>query len=73
VASFYIQPMGWVLAVACGGMFWAGLYIALTASPLHRLLTQVPALWAVPALMGLGIAAWGWKIFIHLRGLDGWR
>jgi hypothetical protein len=24
-------------------------------------------------LMGFAIAAWGWKIFIHLNGWDGWR
>jgi hypothetical protein len=73
LASIYTQPMGFVLAVACGGMFWAGLYVALTASPLHRLLQQLPALYTVPAIMGFGIAAWAWKIFIHLRGFDGWR
>jgi hypothetical protein len=22
--------------------------------------------------VGAGIAAWAWKIFIHLRGMDGW-
>ena len=73
LASIYLQPMGFLLAIACGGMFWAGLYVALTASPLHRLLQQLPALYTVPAIMGFGIAAWAWKIFIHLRGLDGWR
>ena len=24
-------------------------------------------------LVVIGIAAWGWKILIHLRGIDGWR
>jgi hypothetical protein len=23
-------------------------------------------------LLGFAIAAWGWKIFLQLRGLDGW-
>ena len=65
--SLYVQPMGFLLALGCGGMVWAGFYIALTGSPLHRLLHQVPALYTVPAIMGFGIAAWGWKIFIHLN------
>ena len=62
--SLYVQPMGFVLALACGGLFWAGLYIALTGSPLHRLLQQLPALYTVPAIMTFGIAAWAW---LHLR------
>lgn len=65
--SFYVQPMGFLLALGCGAMVWGGLYIALTGSPLHRLLHQLPALYTVPIIMGFGIAAWGWKIFIHLN------
>ncbi|MEO6434612.1 MAG: DUF2752 domain-containing protein [Tepidisphaeraceae bacterium] len=72
LASVYVQPMGFIVAVACGGLVWAGLYVTLTASPLHRLLQQLPALYTVPAIMAFAIAAWAWKIFIHLRGVDGW-
>ena len=73
VASFYVQPMGFVLALLSGTIFWAGLYIALTARPIHRLIHQLPMVWLVGAFMAFGIAAWGWKIFIHVHGIDGWR
>jgi hypothetical protein len=73
IASIYVQPMGFVLALLTGGVFWASLYIAVTARPIHRLLQQLPQVILIVSLMGFGIAAWGWKIFIHLRGMDGWR
>ncbi len=73
LASLYVQPGGFVLALACGAVFWAGLYAAVTASPLQRLLRQVPGIYSVPIILGFFIAAWGWKIFIHLKGMDGWH
>jgi len=73
LASFYVQPMGFVLAILTGTVFWAGIYIALTGRPIHRLLRQLPMVGLVCLFMGLGIAAWGWKIYIHLHGIDGWR
>jgi len=72
-ASLYVQPMGFVLALACGGVFWAGVYMALTASPLHRLVRQVPAVPAIMTILGFAIAAWAWKMFIHLKGIGGWQ
>jgi hypothetical protein len=73
VASFYVQPLGFVLALGTGALFWAALYMAVSGSPLHRLLRQVPSVYIVVALLAFGIAAWGWKIFAHLRGIDGWH
>jgi hypothetical protein len=73
LASFYVQPMGFVLALMCGGVFWAGIYMALSGAPIHRLLGQLPGVVVVVGLVGFGIAAWGWKIFIHLQHIDGWR
>ncbi|MEA2734980.1 MAG: hypothetical protein QOE14_1431 [Humisphaera sp.] len=73
LASLYTQPAGFALALACGAIFWAGLYIFITGSPLHRLARQVPGIYSVPIILGFFIAAWGWKIFIHLKGIDGWR
>jgi hypothetical protein len=73
IASFYIQPMGFLLALACGGVFWACLHMALTGAPLHRLLRQVKMVRFVVLIVGFAIAAWGWKIFIHLQGWDGWH
>lgn len=72
IASFYVQPMGFLLAIITGTVFWAALYIASTGRPIQRLLRQLNGAWLVAALMGFGIGAWAWKIFIHLRGMDGW-
>jgi hypothetical protein len=73
LASLYVQPAGFALALACGALFWAGLYAAVTGSPLHRLLRQVPGIYSVPIILGFFIATWAWKIFIHLKGIDGWQ
>lgn len=72
LASFYVQPMGMVLAAAAAAVFWAGLYIGLTGRPAHRLLRFIPARYYLAPALVLAIAAWAWKIWIHLRGLDGW-
>src|SRR5438093_9593355 len=42
LASFYVQPMGMLLALATTLIFWAGLYIALSGRPAHRLLRFIP-------------------------------
>lgn len=72
LASLYLQPMGFVLAALCAVFFWVGAYEAITARPAHRIFRQIPYnYWLIP-LLGFAIAAWAWKIFIHLRGFDGW-
>ncbi|MBA3269236.1 MAG: DUF2752 domain-containing protein [Acidobacteria bacterium] len=71
-ASLWIQPMGTALAAGAALTFWAGLYIAATAKPVHRLMRGTPGSYYVLIPLGFGIAAWAWKIFIHLRGIDGW-
>lgn len=72
-ASLWVQPMGTFLAVCAGLTFWAALYLAITGKPVHRLMRILPGSYYVAIPMAIGIAAWGWKIFIHLRGMDGWR
>ena len=72
-ASLYVQPMGTALAVLCGLSVWAGFYIAITARPLHWLIFSAPPRQVALPLLVLALAAWAWKIFIHLRGIDGWR
>jgi hypothetical protein len=72
VASLYVQPMGTLLATGAALTFWAALYIAATGKPVHRLMSILPASYYVLVPMGVGIAAWGWKIFTHLRGIGGW-
>lgn len=71
-ASFYIQPMGMLLAVAAVATVWVGLYIALTGRPVLRILRFAPRAPWVLILMLMLAAAWGWKIWIHLHGIDGW-
>ncbi len=72
LASLYVQPMGLLLAVLCAMTFWSSLYIALTARPAHRLLARVPLRYSLWPALGLALAAWGWKIWLHARGIDGW-
>lgn len=72
LASAYVQPMGFLLAAAAAMTFWGGLYVAMTGKPAYLLLGFIPVRYTLlPALL-FGVAAWGWKIFIHLRGIDGW-
>ena len=71
-ASFYVQPMGMVLATLTTAAFWVASYTAVTGKPALRLVRIVPAKYYFLPLMFFAIAAWGWKIFIHLHGMDGW-
>lgn len=73
LASFYVQPMGCVLAflAACG--VWAGLYVALTGRPVYRLSRVVNGRYVLVPLLAFAILAWAWKIFIHVHEMDGWN
>jgi hypothetical protein len=73
LASLYVQPMGMLLAAICGMCVWGGAYIAVTGRPIHRMVSMLPPKYHVIPLLALAVAAWGWKIFIHLYGIDGWR
>jgi Protein of unknown function (DUF2752) len=73
VASAYVQPMGTVLALLAAACVWGGLYIAISGRPAHRLLRLLPSRYTLFPLLLLGVLAWGWKILIHLKGIDGWR
>jgi hypothetical protein len=72
LASIYVQPMGAALALLTAAGFWVSLYIAITGKPALRLMRLIPARYYLLPLMFLAVAAWGWKIFIHLHGIDGW-
>jgi hypothetical protein len=72
IASFYVQPMGFLLAVATSAAFWVSLYMGITGKPVLLLLRIIPPGYYLLPLMFFAIAAWGWKIFIHWRGIDGW-
>jgi Protein of unknown function (DUF2752) len=71
-ASLYVQPMGTTVALAATFAFWAGLYIAVTGRPAHRLLRLIPTRYYLTLLFTWGTLAWIWKIAIHLTGRDGW-
>jgi hypothetical protein len=72
-ASFYVQPMGTVLAVLAACTFWVALYCAVTGRPVYQLIRVIPSRYYFVPLLAMAIAAWGWKIFIHLTGRDGWH
>ncbi|HEY1922841.1 MAG TPA: DUF2752 domain-containing protein [Tepidisphaeraceae bacterium] len=71
-ASFYVQPMGALLGLLTILTMWASFYIAATGRAVYRLLALGPTRYYVPGLLAWAIIAWGWKIFIHLHGIDGW-
>lgn len=73
VASFYVQPMGCVLAALTAMTVWAAGYVAITGRPVHRVLAVIPEKMILFPLLTLAIAGWGWKIYIHLHGVDGWK
>jgi hypothetical protein len=72
-ASLYVQPMGTVVAILAASCFWTALYTAITGRPAHRLLRAVRSRYYLVPLLSFAILAWGWKIFIHLTGRDGWH
>jgi hypothetical protein len=67
-ASFYVQPLGALLALLAAASFWVALYIAITGRPALRLLRLIPMHYYILPFMFFAIGAWGWKILIHLRG-----
>jgi hypothetical protein len=73
LASLYVQPMGTVLAALCGMTVWGAGYVAVSGRPLYRLVAAIPARYHALPLLVLALAAWGWKMFIHVRGIDGWK
>lgn len=73
LASLWIQPMATLLALLTGMYFWAAAYAAISGNDITRLTRRWRWQMIVPSLIVLAIAAWGWKIYIHLHGLDGWR
>ena len=73
IASGYVQPMGMVLAAICAMVFWGGMWTAVTGRSVRRVTAIVPDSWYLFPLLGIALAAWVWKIWIHSHGLDGWR
>jgi len=72
-SSLYVQPMGTLLAMATGVTVWVALYVAITGRPVYRMLRVVPGIYWVLPPMFFAVAAWAWKIFIHVKGIDGFN
>jgi hypothetical protein len=72
LASLYVQPMGTALALLTMACAWTAGYVALTGRPAHRLMRLIEWRYYLIPLMTIGVLAWGWKMFIHLKGIDGW-
>jgi hypothetical protein len=72
LASFYVQPMGCLLALLTCCTVWIGFYIAITGRPVYRLLGLITGRYLLIPMLTFAIMAWGWKILIHLTGHDGW-
>jgi hypothetical protein len=65
--------MGALLAAICAITFWLTLYMAARGKSLARLVRWIPSRYYIPPLLAWAVLAWAWKIFIHLRGIDGWK
>jgi hypothetical protein len=72
LASIYVQPMGFVIAVFCAAAVWVGAYVALTGRPVYRLMSQIPGRAWLIVLLTIAVGGWAWKIAIHLTGHDHW-
>lgn len=72
IASFYVQPMGMILAGFTFFLFWFSAFEAATGKNLHVLLQILPLNSYLLCSAGLSIAAWVWKIVLHLTHHDGW-
>ncbi len=71
-ASFYVQPMGMVLAALAGLTVWGAGYVAVTGKPMFRVFSIFPEKMYLFPLLAMGILGWAWKMYAHLHGIDGW-
>jgi len=72
IASIYVQPMGFVMALLFAAGVWVGGYIAVTGRPVYRLVNMLPDRRWLAVLLTIAVAGWAWKILIHLTGHDHW-
>ena len=73
VASFYVQPMGFVLALLTMVTATSGVFVALTGQPVYsHLRYRVYPPFVLMILVIWALAAWAWKAYSHAHGLDGW-
>lgn len=72
LASMYVEPMGTLLAAATAAAVLLGSFVAITGRPVYRMLALILRIRTL-VVAGVFVAlSWAWKVFIHLRGIDGW-
>lgn len=72
LASAYVQPFGCLAALATAMTFWIAAHAAVTGRAAYRVIRRLPAGLTAGVLLTLWVLAWGWKMFIVIRGIDGW-
>jgi Protein of unknown function (DUF2752) len=71
MTSFYVQPMGALLALIAGCCVWGGLYCGITGRAVYRVLQALPSRYYVMPILSWAIAAWMWKIVSMKMGIGG--
>jgi hypothetical protein len=72
LASFYTQPMGFLLSLMTAASVWIGFYVAFTGRPVHRLMKLLPSRYYLMPLLVIAMLAWGWKVLWTLAGRGEW-
>lgn len=72
IASFYVQPMGLLLALFTFLLFWFAAFEAITGKNFHALFGFLPVNKLLWFSLALFVIAWAWKIGIQLTHHDGW-
>lgn len=67
--SFYVQPLGFLIAVLATATVVSGTYVATTGRPVYRLLRFIPSRYYVIPIIVYAIGSWGWKMVSHLAGI----
>lgn len=65
-SAVIVQPAGAMLALLTAVSFWVGGYIAVTGKPVFSLMRGVSGGYIVLGLGLLVVAAWGYKMAVHL-------
>ncbi len=60
--ALVVQPAGALLALTTAAVFWSALYVAATGSMLARALGRAIGLKALWIALGIGAAAWAYKL-----------
>jgi len=64
VTAFLTQPMGMLLAVTCGMVFWVGLHTAVTGSAMLEMAGRLVTPRVIAAAVALAGLAWLYKLWV---------